>query len=78
MPSALEKMGIEVVVGTWERRERKALMDYLVILEKRANMEKEAPEVFLDSKESKDAQVLEGLKVQEDFQEKRATLVKMV
>lgn len=44
-------------MGVLGRRERRVLMDYLVILVNKANMEKEAPEVFLDSEVRKDAQV---------------------
>lgn len=57
MQSALEKMGTEVMLGAQGGRERGVWMGYLVILVKKVLMEKEAPEVFLDSEVMKDAGV---------------------
>lgn len=57
MQSVLEKLGTEVMVGALGRRDRRVLVDYLVILVKKVDMEREDPKVLLDPEVRKDAQV---------------------
>ncbi|XP_072814048.1 uncharacterized protein [Vicugna pacos] len=78
MQSVLETTGTEVMVGALGGRERGVLMDYLVTLVKKVVLEKEVPEVFLDSEVRMDAGAGEDPREQEDFLEKRAALVRRV
>lgn len=57
MQSVLENLGTEVMVGALGGRDRRVLVDYLVILVKKVDMDREVPKVLLDPEVRKDAQV---------------------
>lgn len=57
MQSVLENLGTEVMVGALGERDRRVLVDYLVILVKKVDMDREVPRVLLDPEVRKDAQV---------------------